>query len=66
MDRIYNETEARLLFELVAAVHNSEPRSFKNPATRPRLINQFFVRCDYLNSDCTFALCKFPFILSDP
>ena len=26
IDGIYNETEARVLFELVAAVHNSDPQ----------------------------------------
>ncbi|CAP20582.2 Protein CBG23827 [Caenorhabditis briggsae] len=64
-DKIYNETEARVLFELVAAVHNSQPQfclkaSFPNPQTRPKLITQFFVRCDHLNSDCTFALFELP------
>ncbi|ULT92399.1 hypothetical protein L3Y34_009879 [Caenorhabditis briggsae] len=34
--------------------------SFPNPQTRPKLITQFFVRCDHLNSDCTFALFELP------
>ncbi|CAA16389.3 Fungal lipase-type domain-containing protein [Caenorhabditis elegans] len=64
-DAIYNETEARVLFELVAAVHNNQPQlclnsSFKNPEIRPKLIAHLFVRCDYLNSDCTFALFELP------
>ncbi|CAI2352821.1 unnamed protein product [Caenorhabditis sp. 36 PRJEB53466] len=64
-DGIYNEEEAREMFEMIAAVHDKYPKfclnsSFPNPKTRPKLIDYYDIRCDFLNSKCTFGLLEIP------
>uniref|UniRef100_A0A8R1HHC4 Lipase_3 domain-containing protein n=1 Tax=Caenorhabditis japonica TaxID=281687 RepID=A0A8R1HHC4_CAEJA len=65
LDGVYNDTEVRYLFEMLAAVHSKMPdgcinSSYPNPATRPVLIERFDVRCDVLNSKCTFGIFEIP------